>query len=502
MEQEKGLMKVQMTTPMIQTAFETLDGMKKLAQEFLDSQIIPVHFYEKGPDNKPDFSKGQVSKVVAVWIKGDQLGLHPMTSLQEIVPVNGLLSIKGDGAKALILRSGKIEPGSWKEQSKGSIPDGDYEVTITATRADTKETLSRSFSVALAKRAGLWIDQSMLQKQDGWKWKHSPWYKYPDRMIKYRALGFLARDLFPDVMNGTYTMEEAQDFPQDQSIVVDAGDAQVIIQDKDFNEQRSKQLTSKVAEKIDKANHKSEGPMRIDYDAEKKIREYPLTTVEATKKPTEEKDPNASFREAAAKHFEKEEQAKPAGHRGVCEVMLNGSPDHIVVYSEDELKEMALEDLHGLIDKDDLMKKARDIDPQKNTNKKLRTIILSKYAGETVYLIEKFDREDPEAEKQIAEDLPDSNEDIQPNEDFDKETEPEPEDNKYGIEVPETVEGKRTFDQVKTLFEDMSNMAGVDNNTFEQLINTKFPEYQTYRTKEDFCYKATKAEINALLNSV
>lgn len=478
MEQEKGLMKVQMTTPMIQKAFETLDGMKKLAQEFLDSQIIPNHFYEKTPDGKPDLKKGMASKVVAVWIKGDQLNMHPMTSLQEIVPVNGLLSIKGDGAKALILRSGKIKPGSWKEESIGSIADGNYEVKITATRSDTEETLTRSFSVQMAKRAGLWITEDQLRKQDGWRYKNSAWYKYPERMIKYRALGFLARDLFPDVMNGTYTLEEAQDFPQDQSLVIDAGDAEIVIPDKDFNEERSKALTSKAAEKIADANE---------------VKKYPLTADEAVK--PDEVKPSVP------------KPSEDPDNPPTCEVMLNGTPGFIVIYSEEELKLMTPEDLHDLIERDDLMIKARDIDPSKNTNKKLRSIILAKYAGETVSLIERFDREDPDADTKGFEG-------VQPVEN-DQEPEPEQEEkqdeatskvdeeeNKQGIEIPEMVEGKRTFDQVKALFEDMSNMAGVDNNTFEQLITTKFPEFQKYRTKEDFCFKASKAEINTLLNSL
>jgi len=475
MEQEKSLMKTQMTAPMIQKAFETLDGMKKLAEEFLDSQIIPVHFYEKGADGKPDLKKGQVSKVVAVWIKGDQLGLHPMTSLQEIVPVNGLLSIKGDGAKALILSSGKIKSGSWKEESKGSVADGDFEVTITATRYDTDETLSRSFSVALAKRAGLWVDQAMLQKQDGWKYKHSPWHKYPDRMIKYRALGFLARDLFPDVMNGTYTMEEAQDFPQDQSVTIDARDAEIIIPDKEFNEERSRSLTSKAAEKIDKAN--SSGLKTTDRDEvphkKEDIRKYPLTEREAVKAET-------------------------------CEVMLNGTPGEIVVYSEDELKEMSLDDLHDLIEKDSLMIKVRDFDPGKNTNKKLRFIILAKYAGELALMLPDENREEePGMAEGYPDDMPSADEHFEKAEtEAEVEAETETEENKFNIEVPETVEGKRSFDGVKSLFEDISNMAGIDNHRFEQLISTKLPQFQKYRTKEDFCYKATKDEINTLLNSI
>jgi len=57
------------------------------------------------------------------------------------------------------------------------------------------------FSVADAKRAGLWG-------------KAGPWTQYPRRMLQLRARGFALRDGFPDVLKGLVTAEEAQDYPQ------------------------------------------------------------------------------------------------------------------------------------------------------------------------------------------------------------------------------------------------------------------------------------------------
>jgi hypothetical protein len=57
------------------------------------------------------------------------------------------------------------------------------------------------FSVADAKRAGLWG-------------KSGPWTQYPRRMLQLRARGFALRDAFPDVLKGLVTAEEAQDYPQ------------------------------------------------------------------------------------------------------------------------------------------------------------------------------------------------------------------------------------------------------------------------------------------------
>ena len=226
---ERQIALTQNYSPLVQEAMASLDKMREYSEVILKSGIAPHFLYEKGPDGKPDFSKGKTETLMTIFIEGDKLKMHPTTAMQQLVPVNGLMSIKGDGAKALILNSGKIEKGTWKETITGSIEAGNYEVTIISTRSDTGETLSRSFSVGQAKRAGLWITQEMLQKQDGWKKKQSAWHRFPERMIKYRALGFIARDLFPDILQGSYTLEEAQDMPQDITTEIVTGNGATVI---------------------------------------------------------------------------------------------------------------------------------------------------------------------------------------------------------------------------------------------------------------------------------
>lgn len=486
----------------VQNAFDSVEAMEKFSQLLLDSKLCPDHFYEK-VDNKPDYTKGKVPAVMMVLLQGYQLNLPPMTALQHIVPVNGLLSIKGDAAKSMIFGSGKLAKDSWREETSGSVEAQNYTVSITATRSDNGQTLTRSFSVELAKRAGLWVTPSMIQGQDGWKHKKSAWYKYPERMISYRALGFIARDLFPDVMSGIYTTEEAIDLPQDDTLIIETtSGAAIQIPDRNFNEERSQTLTSKATEKIDKRNHVEPPP--------ENVRQQPMTTEEAYPAPTEEPV--------------KEEGPQRAGSK----TMLNGTEGAIPVFTEKELQDMAIDFLHSMIEKDDLMVKERDADPGKNTNKKLRTIILAHYAGALEHSVlnqpagsdpdDMPEPPDPETTREDAdpyadqrmdasdmEMMPDQNEDMEPNTGFDdpgSEIEEGVDINKFGIVVPNLVDGKRAFDVTKTLFEDMANMAGVDNKVYETLITTKFPEFQQYRTKEDFCYKAPAEDINRLLNSV
>jgi len=72
--------------------------------------------------------------------------------------------------------------------------------TCAARRKDDPTEIVSVFSVADAKKAGLWG-------------KAGPWQQYPKRMLQMRARGFALRDAFPDVLRGVISAEEAADIP-------------------------------------------------------------------------------------------------------------------------------------------------------------------------------------------------------------------------------------------------------------------------------------------------
>jgi hypothetical protein len=43
--------------------------------------------------------------------------------------------------------------------------------------------------------------------------KPGPWSEYPTRMLRFRARGYVLRDLCGDVLKGLRTVEEARDIP-------------------------------------------------------------------------------------------------------------------------------------------------------------------------------------------------------------------------------------------------------------------------------------------------
>jgi hypothetical protein len=141
---------------------------------------------------------------------GMEIGLSPMQSLQCITVINGKPGLNGTGAKALVEASGLLEDfDEWFQigdkrvaELPGPIPDDAAAYCMAKRKGRRPKTVL--FSVADAKRAGLWG-------------KPGPWTQYPPRMMRFRALGFCLNDVFPDVLKGFKTAEELADYPEETS---------------------------------------------------------------------------------------------------------------------------------------------------------------------------------------------------------------------------------------------------------------------------------------------
>jgi hypothetical protein len=140
-------------------------------------------------------------KAMIAIMQGMEVGMTPMASLQRIAVVNGRPTIWGDGAMSLVRGSGLCE---WvREAFEGQ---GETRTAIcTVKRKGEPEDVKRTFSVADAKKAGLWG-------------KSGPWQQYPDRMLQMRARAFALRDVFADVLGGMYLREEIEEDRQPRDI--------------------------------------------------------------------------------------------------------------------------------------------------------------------------------------------------------------------------------------------------------------------------------------------
>jgi hypothetical protein len=150
---------------------------------------------------------------------GLDIGLKPMQALQNIAVINGRPSIWGDAALALVQNSDVVE---WvKERFEGTKGTDDWTAVCEVKRINWPDPIVRRFSVGDAKKAGLWT-------------KAGTWQTYPDRMLQMRARSFALRDSAADILMGLSIVEEAQDIPTVEGMVV-ASEAGAVVPPDVFN---------------------------------------------------------------------------------------------------------------------------------------------------------------------------------------------------------------------------------------------------------------------------
>lgn len=137
----------------------------------------------------------QPEKVVTAIMHGLEIGLKPMQAVQSIAIVNGRPAVWGDASIGLVRGSGLCQ--YVKEWIEGQ---GDAAVAHCEThRIGEPSPVARTFSVADAKKAGLWG-------------KSGPWSQYPLRMLQMRARSFCLRDVYADILKGLQIVEEVRDY--------------------------------------------------------------------------------------------------------------------------------------------------------------------------------------------------------------------------------------------------------------------------------------------------
>lgn len=148
--------------------------------------------------------KNMTSEQCAVAaMHGMEAGLPLCFSIQNIAVINGRPSMFGDAIMALIHASGQLEEWSETEYRDPRVDPKNTDGMgwkCSMKRVGNAQALTGTYTVADAKRAGLWGRQG-------------PWSTNPGRMLRIRARCFVARDLFADVLRGMTFREEAEDLP-------------------------------------------------------------------------------------------------------------------------------------------------------------------------------------------------------------------------------------------------------------------------------------------------
>jgi hypothetical protein len=175
-------------------------------------EIVPKAPIEIGPDGLVITSYDQLVRIALVVHKSQvypsfrteaqiiigllraiELKLPLFQALEGLSVINGRVTIMGDLALAVVERSGLLEDLERKYEGEGET----LSCTLTVKRKD-RSPRSETYSWKDAVNAG-----------DAGK----PVYKKsPRRMLYYRALGFVLRDMFPEILRGMKTTEEVEDY--------------------------------------------------------------------------------------------------------------------------------------------------------------------------------------------------------------------------------------------------------------------------------------------------
>lgn len=171
-------------------------------------QMIPRGLFD------PATGKPSPPKVLLVMETGSMLGLHPMAALQSINVVEGRATLAAQLMAGLIRKAGhRLEI-----IKDGTVPGGDYSVTVVGTRADSGETFTATWDIPRAVRAGLVDSYEPNQKGGAYvvrarseKGKILPWEAFAENMPKWRAISEVALEGFSDVTLGMRSYEEMTD---------------------------------------------------------------------------------------------------------------------------------------------------------------------------------------------------------------------------------------------------------------------------------------------------
>ncbi|SFG87561.1 hypothetical protein [Ensifer sp. OV372] len=177
---------------------QTFEETLRVARAVVASGLAPSALVGK-------LTGDDAAAAVAVAImSGAELGLKPMVSLRSFTVINGKPALYGDGLINVVRMSGKVAYLRTGCEERNGKMVGFCE----AKRLDTSEDKRVEFSQVDAERAGLWQTEAIVTKWNKWDKKNeqkpndSPWYRFPQRMLAWRAAGYCLRELFGDVLGG------------------------------------------------------------------------------------------------------------------------------------------------------------------------------------------------------------------------------------------------------------------------------------------------------------
>lgn len=167
-----------------------LDAARPVAELLSKSELVPKQFAGKPMD------------ILIAGAMGARLGLDLFSSLAGIAVVNGRATLWGDALLAVCQQHPQFE--DYHQEITG---EGEQMAASVTVKRKGRSPHTEMFSVADAKRAGLWG-------------KQGPWTQHPKRMMALRARAFALRTVFADALAGFHAKEELDDEPREVEATV------------------------------------------------------------------------------------------------------------------------------------------------------------------------------------------------------------------------------------------------------------------------------------------
>ena len=173
----------------------------------------------------PTSLRGDTATALMLVITCKQYNL-PITALSEVMEVNGKIGFWGRTKLGIVLKSGVCEYIIPEEQTEKKC-------TLTTQRKGWPKPVTISYTIEQAQTAGL------IQRSDAWK-------KHPADMLYWRAVSRIISQVYPDVIQGFATVEEAmdEDNPQIQQ-------AQAVVMPEEMPKARKARKVKAVEEKTE-----------------------------------------------------------------------------------------------------------------------------------------------------------------------------------------------------------------------------------------------------------
>lgn len=142
------------------------------------------------------FGVSSPEQAMAIMLKGHELGLGITSSFEFIHVIDGKTSLSPRGALALIQAQGVLD----KYKAESIEKDGKFfGYSVYMKRGDVEHTAT--FTLDDAKRAQLTEGSPTGSGKRG----YGNWEKYPENMCLWRAVGFAADFICPDITGGLTT---------------------------------------------------------------------------------------------------------------------------------------------------------------------------------------------------------------------------------------------------------------------------------------------------------